>query len=129
MGRRARNRARTSDSVAAAPRDRMARVRVDERTWREFRQAVGMQSIAERLGELVARDVAAHRRRQLRAGELDAHEVVDALTQARELSRDLDEITARLEAVAAAGAPSVAAPLAGPGRSGPLTVPSRVEER
>jgi hypothetical protein len=75
----------------------MARVRVDEQTWREFRQAVGYRPIAERLGELVARDVAAYRRHRLRAGDLQGREVLDALERADHLSRDLAAVTERLE--------------------------------
>ncbi len=97
MDRRARNRARARDRDASIPRDRMARVRVDEPTWREFRQAVGYRPIAERLGELVARDVAAYRRHQLQAGDLHARAVLDALDRADALSRDLAAITERLE--------------------------------
>lgn len=97
MGRRTRNRARARESDMSIPRDHMARVRVDEHTWREFRQAVGYKTITDRLGELVARDVAAHQRHRLRAGELHARAVLDALERACELARDLAAITERLE--------------------------------
>lgn len=97
MGRRARNRVRARETGVSIPRDRMARVRVDEKTWREFRQAVGAQPIAERLGELVARDIAAHRRHRMQTGDLTAREVLHALERVGEMSRDLDAITRRLE--------------------------------
>ena len=97
MGRRARNRVRASNRDASAKRDRMARVRIDEQTWREFRQLVGPQPIAERLGELVSGEVAAHRRRRIREGVADDREVVDALERALELGRSLAAITDRLE--------------------------------
>jgi hypothetical protein len=78
----------------------MARVRVDEHTWREFRHAIGPLTISQRLGELVLRDVAERRRRRLHAGQLDAREVQQALQQAHALGRDLAAITKRLEALA-----------------------------
>src|SRR6266851_5576160 len=99
MGRRARQRARTNANDATGTRDHMARVRVDEQTWREFRHAIGPYTVAERLGELVVRDVAEWRRRRLRAGELDAREVQQALEQAHALGRDLAAIAKRLEAL------------------------------
>jgi len=78
----------------------MARVRVHEDTWREFRHAIGPYTVAERLGELVEREVAERRRRRLHAGRLDADEVQQALDQAGALGRDLAAITIRLEALA-----------------------------
>jgi len=75
----------------------MARVRVDDQTWREFRQSVGAKPIAERLGELVAREAAAHRRHQLRTDELGARAVLDALERAEQLNGELAAITGRLE--------------------------------
>jgi hypothetical protein len=100
MGRRARNRHRasrdaTSSSVLSV--DRVVRVRVDAQTWLEFRNAVGTQSLTERLGELVKREVDQQRRRRLRAGELDPRELVDALQRAADLTCEVAAITRRLE--------------------------------
>lgn len=77
----------------------MARVRVDEETWREFRAGIAA-TVAERLGELVVREVSAQRRHRVRDGQADAGEVFDALAAARELGVDLVAITARLERLA-----------------------------
>jgi hypothetical protein len=99
MGRRAR-RARASAQGPAVARDHMARVGVDEESWREFRHAIGPLTVSRRLGELVLHDVAERRRRRLHAGQLDAREVQEALEQAGALARDLETITQRLEALA-----------------------------
>ncbi len=99
MGRRARQRARASADRVTAGRDHMARVRVDEQTWQDFRHEIGPRTVAERLGELVVRDLAERRRRRLHTGELDQREVQQALDQARTISRDLAAITKRLEAL------------------------------
>ncbi|MDQ3880977.1 MAG: hypothetical protein M3295_07890 [Chloroflexota bacterium] len=77
----------------------MARVRVDDQTWREFRHEIGSSTVAQRLGELVARHLGERRRRRLHNGQLEAREVQQALEQAAELSRDLAAITRRLEAL------------------------------
>ncbi len=77
----------------------MARVRVEEQTWRDFRHEIGPHTVAERLGELVVRDLAECRRRRLHTGELDQRELQQALEEARALSRDLQAITKRLEAL------------------------------
>lgn len=39
----------------------MVRVRVDEQTWQGFRHEIGPNTVAERLGELVVRDLAERR--------------------------------------------------------------------
>jgi hypothetical protein len=80
----------------------MARVRVDDETWREFRRELGPNTVAKRLGELVKRDLGERRRRRLDNGQLDPREVQQALEQAAELGRDLAAITRRLEALAGA---------------------------
>ena len=102
MGRRARERARLGAQRTSDARDHMARVRVDDQTWREFRHELGPNTVAQRLGELVARDLGERRRRRLHTGQLDRREVQQALEQAAELSRDLAAITRRLEALAGA---------------------------
>ena len=106
MGRRTRKRARLGTERATGPRDHMARVRVDDQTWRDFRHEIGPSTVAQRLGELVARDLGERRRRGIPSGQLDPREVQQALSQAAELNRDLAAITRRLEALAGTG-PSV----------------------
>ena|SRR6266851_781416 len=103
MGRRTRQRAGTKANGAAVARDHMARVRVDEQTWREFRHVIGPATVSQRLSELVLRDLAERRRRRLHAGQLDAREVQQALEQTHALSRDLAAITKRLEALLGPG--------------------------
>lgn len=100
MGRRARERARLGGQGTGDARDHMARVRVDDQTWREFRHEIGPSTVAQRLGELVARDLGERRRRRLHNGQLDPREVEQALEEAAELGRDLAAITRRLEATA-----------------------------
>jgi hypothetical protein len=75
MGRRTRQRARPSIKRASARHDHMARVRVDDQTWRDFRHEIGPNTVAQRLGELVVRDVAERRRRRLHTAELDQREL------------------------------------------------------
>lgn len=70
--------------------------------WREFRHELGPNTVAQRLGELVTRDLDERRRRRLHNGQLDPREVQEALEQAAELKRDLAAITRRLEALAGA---------------------------
>jgi hypothetical protein len=77
----------------------MARVRIDDQTWREFRHEIGPNTVAQRLGELVVRDFGERRRRRLHTGQLDQREVHHVLEQASELTRDLAAITKRLEAL------------------------------
>lgn len=75
----------------------MARVRVSDEVWAEFRAAVGWQPINLYLGELVRRDVERHRSRRLRAGQLNDREVIDALDRASELHVEIAAIVDRLE--------------------------------
>jgi hypothetical protein len=98
MGRRARHRARATTQRASVAPDHMARVRIGDQTWREFRHEIGPNTVAQRLGELVVRDLGERRRRRLHTGQLDQREVHHALEQAAELTRDLAAITKRLEA-------------------------------
>ena len=75
----------------------MARVRASDEVWAEFRAAAGLQPINLLLGELVERHVQRFRSEQLRSGELDDAELIEALDRAQELHRDLGAIVARLE--------------------------------
>ena len=75
----------------------MARVRASDEVWAEFRAAAGLQPINLLLGELVERHVQRIRSEQLRSGEIDDAELIDALDRAQELHRDLGAIVARLE--------------------------------
>jgi DNA polymerase III epsilon subunit-like protein len=75
----------------------MARVRVTDEIWAEFRAAVGWMPINLYLGELVSREVERERSRSLRAGKLADREVIDALERARELHEQLSAIVEWLE--------------------------------
>lgn len=77
----------------------MARVQVDDVTWERFRGIAGHRSLSEILGELVEREVRKAQSAELRGGRLGDHEVVEALTKARELQADLAAIVARLESL------------------------------
>jgi len=100
--RRRRDTPRSSPPPAAASkpapkRDRMARVAVADDVWTDFRALAGNDSIATVLGGLVEREVDRHRARRLRAGQLDDHQLIDALDRARELHDQLAAIVERLE--------------------------------
>ena len=105
MSRRRRSKARTTVSpsqaveTVAAPqrRDHMARVHVDDATWRVFKNAAGTTPISELLGQLVTRHVHRHQARQAEAATIEDRELVDALERASELRRDLGRLVARLE--------------------------------
>jgi hypothetical protein len=75
----------------------MARVRVSDEVWAEFRAAAGWQPINLYLGELVRREVDRQRSRRLRAGKLSDRELVDALDRASELYVQLAAIVDGLE--------------------------------
>lgn len=75
----------------------MARVQVDDETWREFRAVAGYRPISELLGELVEREVRRARSTRLRAGTLTGRELVEALARARDQAEDLQAIVTRLE--------------------------------
>jgi hypothetical protein len=75
----------------------MARVRVSDELWAEFRVAAGWQPINLYLGELVRREVDRHRSRRARAGQLEDRELVDALERARELHEQLSALIHGLE--------------------------------
>ena len=101
MGKRSRQRSRVEDLARPAPaaRDRMARVQVDDETWREFRLLAGHRPISNVLGELVEREVRRARSSQLRDGQLTNRELVEALARARDQAADLQAIVGRLEAL------------------------------
>jgi hypothetical protein len=102
VGKRSRQRrSRAEERVRPAPaaRDRMARVRVDDETWREFRAIAGYRSIAEVLGQLVEREVRTVRSSRLRDEQLVDRELLEALERARNQAEDLRAIVARLESL------------------------------
>jgi hypothetical protein len=75
----------------------MARVRVTDEVWAEFRAAAGLQPINLLLGELVERHLQRVRSEQLRHGKLEDADLIEALDRAHELHRDLGAIVTRLE--------------------------------
>jgi predicted CopG family antitoxin len=77
----------------------MARVQIDDETWRQFRAVAGVRSISEVLGELVEREVRRARSTRLRDGTLTDREVVEALARARDQAEDLQAIVTRLESL------------------------------
>lgn len=108
MGRRARQRARAGESAsvgggagasaeAPASRDHMARVRVSDDVWADFRAAAGDRPLSSLLAELVEGEVRRHRRERLEGGAVEDRELLAALAQARELHADLTAVVARLE--------------------------------
>lgn len=77
----------------------MARVQVDDETWREFRALAGYRPISELLGELVEREVRRTRSVQLRDGTFTERELVDALARAHDQAEDLRATIARLQSL------------------------------
>jgi predicted CopG family antitoxin len=77
----------------------MARVQIDDETWRDFRAVAGGRSISEVLGELVEREVDRAQFSRLREGQLTDREVVEALARARDQAEDLQAIVTRLESL------------------------------
>jgi hypothetical protein len=75
----------------------MARVRVSDDVWADFRAAAGNRPISEVLGELVSREVDRQRSKRLRQGQLEPSELVEALEDARRQRGDLELIVERLE--------------------------------
>jgi hypothetical protein len=75
----------------------MARVRVKDDVWSDFRDLAGSRPVAVALGELVTREVERHRSKRLREGQLDDRQLVDALERARDQQADLAAIVERLE--------------------------------
>jgi hypothetical protein len=75
----------------------MARVQVDDATWRAFKAAAGETPISELLGQLVTRHVQRHEAHEAEAGRVGDRELLDALERAGELQRDLRRLVDRLE--------------------------------
>jgi hypothetical protein len=75
----------------------MARVQVSDEVWAAYRAALGGRSVGVALGELVRREVARNARRS--ADDLQG--ITLALDDARDLSRELAALIARLEKVSA----------------------------
>lgn len=101
MARRRREKRRSAPpgrpAEASVARDHMARVRVTDDVWSEFRAAAGSTPLNFVLGELVEREVARERSRRLREGKVDDRELLDALERARELHAHVQAIVTRLE--------------------------------
>jgi hypothetical protein len=76
----------------------MARVQVSDEVWAAYRIALNGKSVGAALGELVRREVARNARRSAE----DLQGIRLALDDARELSRELAELIARLEHASAA---------------------------
>jgi hypothetical protein len=100
MGGRPRQGARAAsagDSAESPVRDHMARVRVSDDVWADFRGAAGSRSLASLLAELVEAEVRQYRRERVAAGAVEDRELVAALAEARELHANLTAVVARLE--------------------------------
>lgn len=99
MARRRKRRSAKAgrSSKPAAERDHMARVRVSEEVWADFRAAAGQAPLNLLLGKLVEREVDRYRSKRLREGTLDDAQLLDALERAAELQADLAALVARLE--------------------------------
>jgi hypothetical protein len=105
MARRRRNKLRTAGGPAKPGgvelrpprRDHMARVQVDDATWRGFKAAAGETPINELLGQLVSRYVQRHETHEAAAGRIGDGELLEALERATELQRDLRRLVDRLE--------------------------------
>ena len=67
----------------------MARVRVPDDIWTEFRAVTGDRSMSSVLGELVEREVRRHRDRRIREDSVDHRELIDALDRAEQLHGEL----------------------------------------
>lgn len=74
-----------------------ARVRVDDVTWQAFKLAVGERTIAEELGDMVARRVQRHHALAAQAGSLSDRELLNALDRAIETRADLGRLIQRIE--------------------------------
>jgi hypothetical protein len=75
----------------------MARVQVDDATWRVFKSTAGETPISELLGQLVTRHVHRQLARKAEADTIADRELLDALQRATELQRDLGRLVERLE--------------------------------
>ena len=92
MGRRSRRRAQ--DEL----KDHVARVRVSEAAWLEFRRFIGPRPVSRALGELVDAEVARQRQLRVRRDSASDRDLLGALDEARELRERLEVLVARLEA-------------------------------
>jgi hypothetical protein len=100
MGRRGRQRARSvraGDSAESSARDHMARVRVSDDVWADFRAAAGELPLSYVLAKLVEGEVRRYRRQRVASGGVTDRELLAALAQARELHAELAAVVARLE--------------------------------
>ncbi len=68
----------------------MARVRVADDVWADFRAAAGNRPMSSVLGELVEREVRRHRERRVREGSIDDRELIEALDRAEQLHGELE---------------------------------------
>lgn len=73
----------------------MARVKIDDDTWSQFRVSLGSTPVSVALGKLVEREVAAHRRRTA----IDAYGVREAVENARDVADELAALIGRLERI------------------------------
>jgi len=96
MGRRSRRRGGDLGQPRRAA-SRIARVGVDDETWREFRSVIGDRSVAEVLALYVELEVARARRQVANRESVSERELVDALERARSTAETLDRIVRRLE--------------------------------
>ena len=84
---------------ASTPRDRMARVQVNDATWTAYRASLGTTPVSVALGRLVEREVARYRRRTT----VDPDGVQDAVENARGVAKELAALIDRLERVQSDG--------------------------
>ncbi len=91
MGRRSRRRAHEE------LKDHVARVRVSEAAWVEFRRSLGVRPVARALGELVDAEVARQRQLRVRRDQASDRDLLDALDEARELQERVAFLVERLE--------------------------------
>jgi DTW domain-containing protein YfiP len=104
MGRRSRRRIESAKPVGK--RDRPARVRVADETWREFRMAVvGDSAVATYLGQMVETEVSRHRVCSMRLARASNAELISAVERATALRDELVELVDRLESRLGRGLP------------------------
>jgi hypothetical protein len=75
----------------------MARVRVSDDVWADFRAAAGSRPLSYVLADLVEGEVRRYRRERIESGGVFDRELLAALAQARELHADVAAVVARLE--------------------------------
>lgn len=75
----------------------MARVRVPDDVWSDFRAAAGQTPINLVLGELVMREVDRYRARRAKDGTADDQELLEALERASQLRDEVAEIVTALQ--------------------------------